>query len=1092
MSGLSITYTHCQRGCNLVLTVLLVGNLGAVAAWGQLVPDETLGASSSVVVPNVTINGAAATQIEGGAIQGNNLFHSFQDFNVGVGERVYFANPVGIDTILNRVTGTSASTIQGLLGVNGSADLFLLNPNGIVFGPAAQLDVRGAFTASTGEGITFTDGAVFSAVDPAGSMLSVDVPLGVQFGSQVAGDITVQGTLVSGQDLTLSGHQLTIQGGLQARGDLTLQAQGEISGVGSDAPISVDLITDGGDVSLIGSDILLSITNIYTVTTSAQGDAGNLTIMATGDPAAGQGRVDLSLSNLVTSSQGLGQSGAIMITAPASLTLEASTISSALAMTGVGQGGDIIINTGNLELSSASAISSTTLGIGDSGPITITADRVLMADASSISSRVGFGAVGDSSGLTLTTSSLEVNNQSQISTTTFGQGTSGLLTINASENILLSGPESLIDSGVAISSNGSSLGIVINTNELTILDGAIVAAGTQSSGDAGPIVINTTGRILVDGLNSGIGSQVLEGSTGNSNGITITTSNLTVSNGGEVGANTLGQGNSGPVTVIADDSIVVQGQGAAIRSDVGSEDITRAIGNSGGLNLTTGSLTVTEGGVISASTFGRGKAGQIVITAVDTTVEGTASDGSSSLIQSRVQPDARGASGGLDITTDRLLIANQGQVSASTFGSGNAGLVRVNAADAITITGHDSSLASVVREGAMGNSQGLDITTGDLTLTEGGVIAAGTLGLGQAGPITIQASGVVLMEGPGSVITSQVGEEAIGQSGRIDIVADSLTLLDGAAILAYTNGRGAAGDLTISTANDVNLQGQALILVSSTSRSPGPAGNLTIEAKAVYLDASTLSASTASGEKGNINLSLEQALVLRNGSLISADAARQADGGNITILVPDGFVIAVPAEDSDIIATALRGNGGLISVESLYTLGFTTVVGEQGRGTLRNNGRSDISASSRLGQSGEVVVANLGFEPGQGLTELPINLIDHSSLIGQSLCEAGRNSEFTISGRGGLPASPGDGLTSQPIWEDWYIASPTLPDSSAISPTALTVVVPEPIASPLLEAQGWIEDGARQIWLVADPGSAQPQLGSMLPVNCRRGWNRDR
>ncbi|MEQ8462872.1 two-partner secretion domain-containing protein, partial [Coleofasciculus sp. E1-EBD-02] len=107
-------------------------------AVAQITPDTTLGTENSVVTPNVDIQGLPADLIEGGATRGAALFHSFSEFNVGEGLRVYFANPVGIETIFSRVTGSDVSDILGTLGVDGGASLFLLNPNGIIFGENAR------------------------------------------------------------------------------------------------------------------------------------------------------------------------------------------------------------------------------------------------------------------------------------------------------------------------------------------------------------------------------------------------------------------------------------------------------------------------------------------------------------------------------------------------------------------------------------------------------------------------------------------------------------------------------------------------------------------------------------------------------------------------------------------------------------------------------------------------------------------------------------------------------------------------------------------------------------------------------------------
>ncbi|MFW5766152.1 MAG: filamentous hemagglutinin N-terminal domain-containing protein, partial [Coleofasciculus sp.] len=135
------------------------GNEGVVA---QVIPDDTLGAESSVVTPDV-IREILSDRIDGGATRGANLFHSFLEFNIGEGRGVYFANPDGIENILSRVTGDNVSTILGRLGVLGEANLFLLNPNGILFGANASLDIEGSFLGTTANSFTFPDGSEFSA-----------------------------------------------------------------------------------------------------------------------------------------------------------------------------------------------------------------------------------------------------------------------------------------------------------------------------------------------------------------------------------------------------------------------------------------------------------------------------------------------------------------------------------------------------------------------------------------------------------------------------------------------------------------------------------------------------------------------------------------------------------------------------------------------------------------------------------------------------------------------------------------------------------------------------------------------------------------
>jgi filamentous hemagglutinin family protein len=266
---------HLSVALSLALCGVALNGVGNVRA--QILPDNTLGSESSIVTP---IN-PQLEQIDGGAIRGSNLFQSFLEFNINEGAAAYFANPVGIENIFSRVTGSNPSYLFGTLGVFGDANLYFLNPNGMIFGPNARLDLSGSFFASTANSLVFPDGSQFGVTDPeALPLLTVEArsPIGLRFEGSEAGAIVNAGALETGENLTLVGGTVISTGQLLApKGEIAIatvpQVINHTASVLSELLSSVEedlgvTVTDAGNVILTESGLAVEPGDIALVGTS--------------------------------------------------------------------------------------------------------------------------------------------------------------------------------------------------------------------------------------------------------------------------------------------------------------------------------------------------------------------------------------------------------------------------------------------------------------------------------------------------------------------------------------------------------------------------------------------------------------------------------------------------------------------------------------------------------------------------------------------------------------------------------------------------------------------------------------------------------
>lgn len=1020
-------------GSAIFLCTLAVSN----PMEAQVASDETL--------PTQVNRSGGVFEITGGSQAGGNLFHSFREFSVPNNNTAFFNNGSDIVNIISRVTGGSTSNINGLIRANGNANLVLINPSGIQFGPNARLNIGGSFLSSTADSLVFEDGTVFSAINPqAQPLLTVSVPVGLQMGAN-PGSIRVQGSghgltvanpifspvtrnssssglrVKSGQTLALVGGDLVLDGGVltaesgrielgsATAGSVSLQSlpQGWMLGyAGVPSFGNIELRSraladasglSGGSIQVQGQNLSVSDGSLLLIQNQGSQPAGNIFVSAANTVAISGTNADGTVrSSLTNETVGSGRGGDVAIAARQLIVQEGGTIAAKTVAPGTGQGGNVYLNISD---------SVQVIGVSSINP-SVTSSIVAAT----------FGA-GDAGNNTVSTGRLTASSGGTIAAASFGGGKGGDLNVNATDSIEvisvepnLFAPSGLINTAFSTGDTGN---LTIATPRLTVEDGGRVGTSTSASGSAGSVTINAPELVEVKGR--------VPGSVNPS--LIVSAANLVDPSLQQLfGLPPIPSGASGNVTINTGQLNVVNGAQVTARN--------QGTGSAGNIRINAGSIFLDNGAGITASTVA-GRGGSINLQAR----ESVRASGYSQI--SNLNGGAE-AAGDLTIETGRLVLSDGSFAATTALGQGAGGNLIVRASESVEVVGdgfaeYQQTLEKVLTGGATlaelrnglftgtaaaGASGDLTIATQQLNLREGGFIATSTFGTGKGGDLAVRAARKVELSSSGFASTTS----GSAQAGNMSIDTSRLLVRDGAAIATSTLGSGAGGNLTINATESVELRNtpvNALTpagLFTNSIVGTGKAGNLEIntqrlsvrEGAAVSTQSGGVTRSqtiASGGVGGDLIINASEAIDLAGTSpdglfqsVLSTATLGEAPAGNLKLVtgelsVRDGAVVAVSSQGTgntgslNVVADSIFLSGGFLSAATAFGQGGS--INLRVRDSLQMRGGSQISATA--GGTGDG--GNIAIDAGNFLV-----LLERSNLSANAF--QGKGGNIQINARG--------------------------------------------------------------------------------------------
>ncbi|MBK1693595.1 hypothetical protein CKO09_02415 [Chromatium weissei] len=935
--------------------------------FAQITTDGTVGARQTLTGTDMQIGA------ELGSTRGTNLFHSFQTFDIPTGHSATFTGSDKIQNVISRVTGGKTSNIDGQLRSKvGKADVYLINPSGVVMGPNASVDVPAALHLSTADEVRFSDGSRYSARDSARSSLTIATPESFGFLSPQPAKLIVNGSQLkvnTGKSMTLTG------------GDIEITSSSVEKPAKLTAPGGAIRIETGGKTgktvainkpSEKPSDGQLTVKNARIDTS---GDGGGLIAVRAGSvelkntnlvadnlgATTPVGGIDLSIANALVLSASRIQSNSFANGASGGIRIQAGDLAirqdGAETLTGIvsevepeatGSAGGITITVdGLLEMHELVGIESSTFGYGNGGAITINTNELLMngeglhlfyrgADfIAGIASEVAPNASGNAGNVTITVANtLSVLNSGSLSSSTLGLGNAGMLNVRA-DKLSLNGAEAFLGSAAGTGSTGQAGNMTVTVNDLIeVLNGALILSGTFGDSNAGSLFIFAKdmriGGCYAFGYCSGMTSNAYPNSTGSAGTINLTLSGLLeVFDGAAITTNSMGAGNAGIINVMAENARFDGVEKPDWFTGIASAAYPESTGQAGAINLTVNNaIEIFNGAAIGTSTYSVGNAGAIIVKAKSMQLDADGNLNHLSGIGSTAEFGSNGNAGTVSLDIDGLLeILNGAEISSSIWGTGNAGMVTVQA-DALRLDGQFSAVVSSANIGSSGNAGNVNLTIdGLLEVFNGAKISTSTWTTGEAGNVLITAK-EALLDG-GGIVNLDGGA----------IVNSPTTIYSD----AYFSSTGNAGTVTLNIDGLLKVRNGAAI--STNAWSVGDAGTVTLHVGNLLLDGtnSLISSRTfefATGNVGNIDV-VANKLTINNGAQISIAALQTLTDPSTARA--DGLI--------HVTANQLELNDSFITSESSGNVPASAIQIDGGYLWLRN---SQITTSANTGNGGDI------------------------------------------------------------------------------------------------------------------------------------------